>query len=104
MTEQQPLEEMSGAELREEVRRLRGELQAERSGVSRRQVVASAAAAAGLGVLGVYSSDVVSAAPTGTFPEPTDDPLLRLRADRIRFIPRSSDPSSPAGGTRWVVE
>lgn len=98
------LEEMDKAQLRDEVRRLQGELQAERSGVSRRSVLTTAAAIAGAGALGVYGAGTVSAAPSGTFPASTDDPLLKIRADRIRFVPRTSDPTSPTGGTMWVVE
>jgi hypothetical protein len=106
MTDEQPLSELSKSELRSEVRRLRGELKKSENGVTRRQVIGSAVAAAGLGALGVYGSDIVSAqsSPSGTFPVETDAPLLRLRADRIRMLPRSTDPSSPDGGTRWVVE
>lgn len=98
------LTEMDEEQLREEARRLRAELKSEREGVSRRSVIASASAIASLGAIGVYASDSVSAAPSGTFPAETEDPLLRLRADRLRFVPRTSDPSSPAGGTMWVVE
>lgn len=68
-----------------------------------RRALLAATAAAGVGASGVFAGRV-SAAPTGTFPATTDDPLLKIRADRIRFIPRTSDPSSPDGGTMWVVE
>lgn len=74
----------------------------EHSAVTRRALIA-AVGVAGAGASGFVVGSA-SAAPTGVFPESTDDPLLRLRADRIRMIPRTSDPSSPAGGTMWVVE
>ena len=106
MSDKQPVTELSKAELRSEVRRLRAELEKTKTSVSRRQLISSAAAAAGVGALGVYGSGVASAqsSPSGTFPVETDAALLRLRADRIRFIPRSTDPTNPDGGTRWVVE
>jgi len=99
---------MGVEELRNEVRRLRTQLNEIESetGITRRKMLTSAATVASLGALGIYGSDVVSAqsSPTGTFPVATDPALLRLRADRVRLVPRTSDPSSPDGGTMWVVE
>jgi hypothetical protein len=65
-----------------------------------RRALLAATAAAGLGASGFFAGRA-SAAPTGTFPATGDDPLLKLRADRLRLIPRTSDPSSPDDGTLW---
>jgi hypothetical protein len=65
-----------------------------------RRALLAALGAAGLGASGYFVGSA-SAAPSGTFPETTDDPLLKLRADRLRLVPRSSDPSSPDDGTLW---
>lgn len=67
----------------------------------RRAVLISAAAAASVGALGVYGTQTVAADPSGTFPESGDDPLLKIRADRVRWIGRTSDPSSPDDGETW---
>lgn len=56
--------------------------------------------AAGLGASGYFVGSA-EAAPSGTFPQSTDDPLLKIRADRVRFVGRTSDPSSPNDGTVW---
>jgi len=70
--------------------------------IDRRDILVSAAAMAGAGSLGVVvGSSGVAAAPTGTFPASSDDPLLKIRADRIRLIGRTSDPSTPDDGTIW---
>ena len=97
------LRNLSKAELIDRVQTLEGELQAERSGVSRRGVLRGGLTVAGLATL-LYASDPVAAAPTGTFPEETSDPLLKVRADRLRLVPRTSDPSSPDDGTMWFNE
>jgi len=77
----------------------------ESQSVSRRDIIRGTATVGTVGVLAAtLASGSATAAPAGTFPKPADDPLLKIRADRIRFIPRSSDPSSPDGGTFWVVE
>jgi hypothetical protein len=65
-----------------------------------RRALMGAVAAAGLGASGFFAGRA-SAAPTGTFPATGDDPLLKLRADRLRLVPRTSDPSSPDDGTLW---
>jgi len=68
----------------------------------RRRVLTTAAAIAGAGAVGVYvGSETAAAAPTGTFPESADDPLLKIRGDRVRLVGRTSDPSSPTDGTMW---
>lgn len=61
---------------------------------------------AGLGILSwsAISSATAAETPTGTFPVASDDPLLRVRADRIRLVGRSGDPSSPDDGTLWYRE
>lgn len=72
--------------------------------VTRRALIAATGAAA-VGAAGFATGHAAAqSTPSGTFPVSGEDPLLRIRADRIRYIPRSSDPSSPAGGTTWVVE
>jgi len=75
--------------------------ESEQAEVSRRSVLAKAAGIAAAGALGIYATDTASAAPTGTFPEAADDPLLKIRADRVRWVPRTSDPTSPDNGTAW---
>jgi len=92
---------LSREELIERIETLETELLEADSGYSRRSVISAAATLAGLGALGVYETGVVSAAPSGTFPAPTDDPLLKIRADRVRLVGRTSDPSSPTDGTMW---
>jgi hypothetical protein len=73
--------------------------------VSRRRVLASAAGLAAAGAAGFYTgAETASADPSAVYPVSGEDPLLKVRADRIQYIPRSSDPSSPAGGTTWVVD
>lgn len=64
-----------------------------------RRALMAAVVAAGAGAS--FTAGRVSAAPTGTFPQAADDPLLKLRADRLRLVPRSTDPSSPDNGTLW---
>ena len=58
---------------------------------------------AGLGILSwsAIASTRVSADPDGTFPAPTDDPLLRLRAERLALHGRQTDPTNPDDGTIW---
>lgn len=73
----------------------------ELEGTSRRSVLKGAITVAGLGAAGVYATGGASAAPTGTFPELGEDPLLKIRADRIRLFPRSPDPTAPNDGTLW---
>jgi hypothetical protein len=75
---------MSEEQLRNEVQRLRGELKSERSGHSRRVVLRSAAA--------------IAADPEGVYPVSSEDPFKKIRADRIRYISRSSQPSAPSSG------
>jgi hypothetical protein len=89
---------MSEEQLRNEVQRLRGELKSERSGHSRRVVLRSAAAIAGLGALGIYGVGSAAADPEGVYPVSSEDPFKKIRADRIRYISRSSQPSAPSSG------
>lgn len=66
----------------------------------RRLLVASGLAAAGAaGYLSGRAS--AQSSPSGTFPASGSDPLLKIRADRIRLVPRSSDPNSPDDGELW---
>lgn len=91
--------------LESENERLRNEQETEDSGVSRRSILSHAAAIAGAGAISLTAATgSAAAAPAGTFPASTEPALLRLRVDRLRYIPRSSDPSSPNGGTTWVVK
>lgn len=71
--------------------------------VSRRTLI-TAIGIAGAGAAGHLTGRAAAQTPSGTFPIQGEDPLLKIRADRIRYIPRSSDPSSPDGGTTWVVQ
>jgi len=66
---------------------------------TRRRVLA-AATAASLGAVGLFTQSA-AAAPTGTFPEASADPLKKIRADRVRWVGRQSDPGSPTDGTTW---
>lgn len=68
---------------------------------SRRDVLKTAVAIAGAGAMGYYADSVTAATPSGTFPADTEDPLLKIRADRLRLVPRTSDPSTPDDGTIW---
>jgi hypothetical protein len=67
--------------------------------VSRRRVIA------GIGVASVgaagYLTGRAAADPSGVFPIATEDPLLKVRADRIVLVERTSDPSSPSDGELW---
>lgn len=65
---------------------------------SRRSVIKTAIGIAGAGALGIYATGNATAAPSGTFPAETDDPLAKIRADRMRYIARTSAPSAPASG------
>jgi hypothetical protein len=68
----------------------------------RRRILASLAGIAGAGALGVYAgAETVQAAPQGTYPKPTEPALLKLRADRVRLVERSSDPSGANDGEIW---
>lgn len=72
-------------------------------GTSRRRVLTwtGGTVLAAYGV-GHYSGRATAqTTPSGTFPADTDDPLLKIRTDRIEHVPRSSDPSSPDDGTLW---
>lgn len=63
-----------------------------------RRTVLQTAAGIGIGLLGINAMASVEAAPEGTFPEEGDDPLAKIRADRHRYVGRSSTPSTPADG------
>lgn len=94
---QEPPEQMTREELIERVEGLEAQ---QASGQTRRRLLATAAGVAGAGALGAYSG-LASGQPSGTFPASTDDPLLKIRADRIRLIGRTSDPSGPDDGELW---
>lgn len=97
--------EPTRAELKARIEELEAQLQDATATVSRRTLLARGAGLAAAGAAGIYAvSGSGSAATSGTFPESGDDALEKIRADRIRFVPRSDDPSSPDGGTMWVVD
>lgn len=71
----------------------------EQSGSSRRRVLAGMAGVAAAGAMGLTAfSGSAAAAPSGTYPVETDDPLLKTRVDRVRFISRSGKPDAPSSG------
>lgn len=65
---------------------------------SRRSVIKAAIGIAAAGPMGIYATGTADAAPSGTFPVESDDPLAKIRADRIRYIARTSAPSDPDSG------
>jgi len=86
-------------ELIARIEELEAQLSPNSLSVSRRDALRGALSAATLGAMGLAATGTVSAAPSGTFPVSTDDPLLILRADRTRYIARTSEPSTPPTGT-----
>lgn len=86
-------------ELEAENKRLRGEKQ---PSTTRRRLIRGAAVAGAGAVSLAAAAGTAAAAPSGTYPVPSDDPLLKTRVDRVRFIPRSGEPETPSGG-RVVV-
>ena len=60
---------------------------------------------AGLGAAGLFGAGRASAesAPEGEVGRESN-PYLRAHVDRVRFVGRTSDPSSPADGTGWYRE
>lgn len=85
-------------ELIQIIQTLEDELDESQTTYSRRGVLKGAGATLGVGVLGVMATKNVSAAPSGTFPAETDDPLKRARVDRVRYITRSGAPTAPSSG------
>jgi len=71
------------------------------TGSTRRQILAAAAGVAAAGAAGYVATGTASAAPSGSFPASGEDPLLKIRADRVRLVPRTSDLSNPDDGTMW---
>jgi len=57
---------------------------------------------AGLGAAGLFGAGRASAqsAPEGDIGT-SSNPYLRAHINRQRYVPRTSDPSSPAEGTNW---
>jgi len=66
---------------------------------TRRQLIRGAAVAGAGAISLTAATEPVAADPAGTLPAPSDDPLLKIRADRIVLVPRTSDVSSPSDGT-----
>ena len=98
---QHPDDGQTREELLARIETLERQLAEAEGGYSRRSVIAAAAGIAAAGAMGVYATGDASAAPTGTFPVAGEDPLLKIRADRVRLVGRTSDPSSPDDGTMW---
>lgn len=67
--------------------------------LGRRRLLAATATAA-VGAAG-FMTGRASADPSGVYPIETQDPLLKIRADRIVLVERSNDPSSPNDGELW---
>ena len=76
------------------------ELESVTSQYDRRSVLKAAIGIATAGAAGYYMTGKAEAAPAGTFPADTEDPLLKIRADRVRLIGRTSDPVVD-NGTMW---
>jgi len=97
-----PLDDLSEAELRTRVHQLQRELdQARSSGarqLRRRTVIRGGVVAATLGALGIYGVGSAAADPQGVYPVESDDPFEKIRADRIRYVSRTSQPSAPSSG------
>jgi len=67
--------------------------------VSRRDLIRGTATVGLVGVAGAtLAAGSATAAPSGTFPESSDDPLLKIRADRVEFVARTTSVSSPSDG------
>jgi hypothetical protein len=103
MTDNTDTEALSRDDLLARVEELEAQLKTatENSNHTRRSVLAAAAGIAAAGAMGVYATGGASAAPTGEFPQAGDSPLLKIRADRVRLVGRTSDPSTPDDGTMW---
>jgi len=70
-----------------------------RNSTTRRQLL-RASAIAGAGALSLSAATGSAAAdPAGTLPVSSDDPLLKIRADRMVLVPRTSNVSNPSDGT-----
>lgn len=71
----------------------------DQSGSTRRRVLAGMAGVAAAGAMGLTAfSGSAAAAPSGTFPIESDDPLLKTRVDRVRLISQSGEPEAPSSG------
>lgn len=80
------------------------EEQASENVIDRRQFMAAGAGAVlGSGMIGYAAGEAEAdsaTAPSGTVGS-ASDPFERIYADRLVFVERTSDPSSPADGTIW---
>jgi len=65
---------------------------------TRRRLIRGAAIAGAGAVSLAAAGGTAAAAPSGTYPVPSDDPLLKTRVDRVRFISRSTKPTAPSTG------
>lgn len=70
-----------------------------RNSTTRRQLIRGAAVA-GAGAISLTAGAGSAAAQTGVVESTSaGDPLLKIRADRMVLVPRTSDVSSPSDGT-----
>lgn len=90
--------ETENERLREENEQLREDN--DDSDHSRRRVLAGLVGAAAAGAMGVtvFPGPAAAATPRGTYPAEYDDPLLKIRVDRVRYLTRSSKPPTPSSG------
>lgn len=65
---------------------------------TRRRLIRGAAIAGAGTVSLAAAAGTAAAAPAGTYPVESDDPLLKTRVDRFRFITRSDRPADPSTG------
>jgi len=97
-------DEPSKQALKRRVERLEAEneeLRKQKPTAKRRGVVQLGTLLGSAGLLSLLFGS--ASAQTGEFPAASSPALLRIRADRVRYVPRGSDPSSPDGGTKWVI-
>jgi len=70
-----------------------------RQSTTRRNLIRTAIGGGAAALLFGSASGPAAAAPSGALPATSDDPLLKIRADRMVLVPRTSDVSSPSDGT-----
>lgn len=70
-----------------------------RDSTTRRNLIRTAIGGGTAALLFGSATGSAAAAPAGTLPTTSDDPLLKIRADRMVLVPRTSDVSSPSDGT-----
>ncbi|RLM53191.1 hypothetical protein DVK02_14980 [Halobellus sp. Atlit-31R] len=90
------LQNLSKDELIDRVERLEANLQDERTSVSRRGVLRGGLTVTGLAGL-LFATHPVMAA-SGVYPVESEPPFAKIRAERIRYDTRTSQPSAPSSG------